>query len=47
MIEVIKLSVPAIDKVKPCQYSNLLIILSAQRTNQQHLGAPMKRETLK
>jgi len=33
----------ALDNVKLYKDSNLLLILSAQRTNQQCLGAPMKR----
>jgi len=33
MTEVIKLSMPVIDKVKPCQDFNLLLILSTQGTN--------------
>ena len=47
MIEVIKLSLLAIYKVKFCQDFNLLLILSAQGTNQQRLGAQMKRGTPK
>ena len=47
MTEVIKLSSPVIDIMIRCQDSNLLLILSAQETNQQCLGALIKRGTPK